>query len=79
MARVDSRNVKEASTIPNLPRLKKSPRNSKTLKTTIDRKLNNGGLSVENLRSLNKKPSFLVKSVEAQQIYGNLESSNKYI
>ena len=79
MARVDSRNVKEASTIPNLPRLKKSPRNSKTLKTTIDRKLNNGCLSVENLRSLNKKPSFLVKSVEAQQIYGNLESSNKYI
>lgn len=65
MARVDSRNVKDESTIPNLPRLKKSPRNSKTLKTTIDRKFNNGGLSVENLRSLNKKPSFLVKSIEA--------------
>lgn len=79
MERVDSRNVKDESTIPNLPRLKKSPRNSKTLKTTIDRKMNNGGLSVENLRSLNKKPSFLVKSIEAQQTYGNLESSNKYI
>lgn len=74
MARIDSRNMQE-STIPNLPRLKKSPRNFKTLKTTVDRKLNNGGISVENLRSLNKKSSLLIKSIEASNIYGNVEAN----
>ena len=49
MNRIDSRN--HEANMPKLPKLGNSPRNLNRLKTTNDRKLYNGGLSVENLKS----------------------------
>jgi hypothetical protein len=34
-------------------------------------------MSVENLRYMKEKPSLLLKSIEAQNVYGNQDARNK--